>query len=143
MWCWRDGCSRTGQQSNFSMGHMRTHLEPPGYSGKEIPLPRRTPLTCFPAAFNMRGVSIFGQPHHTSTLDIYIHSLTIHPNNRDPSLYDAVRSLIALTRGYIRVLLRRQAWPERSLSTPPSLPSDLPQTLESLRNQSQNRYSGT
>ena len=101
---------------------MCRHLEPsqpPRCSRKEILLPRRNSHVSLPRSgpHYMRGVSIFGQSHHTSTFDIYIHSLSIHPNNRDPPLYDAVRSLVAFTRGYIRVLLRRQAWPERSLST--------------------------
>ena len=53
----------------------------------------------------------------------------IHPCNRDPSLYNAVRSLIASTRGYTRVLLRssreagRHGQNEASLRACTHLPS--------------------
>lgn len=54
----------------------------------------------------MRGV--IPTQEYTPEANIDFH---IHPSNRNPSLYDAVRSLIASTRGYTRVvlLLRAQA----------------------------------
>ena len=63
----------------------------------------------------MRGVSI--PPHeYTRVANMHIHSLSIHPNNRDPSLDDAVRSLVASTRGYTRVVLRLRAQAEKEAS---------------------------
>ena len=63
----------------------------------------------------MRGVSI--PPHeYTRVANMHIHSLSIHPNNRDPSLNDAVRSLVASTRGYTRVVLRLRAQAEKEAS---------------------------
>ncbi|KIJ95400.1 hypothetical protein K443DRAFT_11409 [Laccaria amethystina LaAM-08-1] len=53
----------------------------------------------------MQKVSI--PPHeYTRAANMYIHSLTIHPSNRDPSLYDAVRNTITSTRGYTHLVLR-------------------------------------
>ena len=64
----------------------------------------------------MQGVSI--PPHeYTRAANMYIHSLSIHPSNRDPSLYAAVRSLIASAREYTCVItrLRAQAEEEESM----------------------------
>jgi len=60
----------------------------------------------------MRGVSI--PPHeYTGVANMYTHSLSIHSSNRDPFLYNAVRSLIASTGGYTRVVLRLRAQAEK------------------------------
>lgn len=61
----------------------------------------------------MRGVI---PPHeYTPEANIDFH---IHPSNRNPSLYDAVRSLIATTRGYtcVVLLLRAQAEKEAGMA---------------------------
>ncbi|KAF8148000.1 hypothetical protein B0H34DRAFT_669084 [Crassisporium funariophilum] len=47
---------------------------------------------------------------------MYVHSLSIHPNHRDPSLVDTVRNLTASTRAYTRVLLRLRAQAEKEAS---------------------------
>ncbi|KAF5339725.1 hypothetical protein D9611_009086 [Ephemerocybe angulata] len=79
----------------------------------------------------MRGVST---PSHeyARVAKMYVHSLSVHPNIRDPSLEHTVRSLTASTRAYTRVVLRLRAQAEkeaamssanpatRSGSTPPS-----------------------
>ena len=57
---------------------------------------------------DMRGVI---PPHeYTPVANMCFH---IHPRNRNPSLYNAVRSLIASTCGYTRVLLRLCAQAEK------------------------------
>lgn len=60
----------------------------------------------------MRGVST---PTHeyARVAGIYVHSLTVHPNRRDPSLIDIVRILTASTRAYTRVILRLRAQAEK------------------------------
>ena len=60
----------------------------------------------------MRGVST---PTHeyARVSGMYVHSLTIHPNHRDPSLIDIVRILTASTRAYTRVVLRLRAQAEK------------------------------
>ena len=60
----------------------------------------------------MRGVST---PTHeyARIAGMYVHSLTIHPNHRDPSLIDIVRILTASTRAYTRVVLRLRAQAEK------------------------------
>ena len=60
----------------------------------------------------MRGVST---PTHeyARVAGMYVHSLTIHPNHRDPSLIDIVRVLTASTRAYTRVILRLRAQAEK------------------------------
>ncbi|KAJ2912819.1 hypothetical protein MD484_g7591, partial [Candolleomyces efflorescens] len=80
----------------------------------------------------MRGVST---PSHeyARVAKMYVHSLTVHPNIRDPSLEHTVRCLTASARAYTRVMLRLRAQAEkeaslasstnsggRSGSTPPS-----------------------
>ena len=63
----------------------------------------------------MQGVSI--PPHeYTRAANMYIHSLSIHPSNRDPSLYAAVRSLIASAREYTCVITRLRAQAEEEES---------------------------
>ena len=60
----------------------------------------------------MRGVST---PTHeyARVAGMYVHSLTVHPNHRDPSLLDTVRILTASTRAYTRVILRLRAQAEK------------------------------
>ena len=60
----------------------------------------------------MRGVST---PTHeyARIAGMYAHSLTIHPNQRDPALIDIVRILTASTRAYTRVILRLRAQAEK------------------------------
>ena len=60
----------------------------------------------------MRGVST---PTHeyARVAGMYVHSLTIHPKHRDPSLVDIVRVLTASTRAYTRVILRLRAQAEK------------------------------
>jgi hypothetical protein len=60
----------------------------------------------------MRGVST---PTHeyARIAGMYVHSLTIHPNHRDPSLINIVRILTASTRAYTRVVLRLRAQAEK------------------------------
>ena len=60
----------------------------------------------------MRGVST---PTHeyARIAGMYVQSLTIHPNHRDPSLIDIVRILTASTRAYTRVVLRLRAQAEK------------------------------
>ena len=60
----------------------------------------------------MRGVST---PTHeyARVAGMYVHSLTVHPNHRDPSLGDTVRILTASTRAYTRVILRLRAQAEK------------------------------
>ncbi|EDR00504.1 uncharacterized protein LACBIDRAFT_334125 [Laccaria bicolor S238N-H82] len=78
----------------------------------------------------MRGVSI--PPHeYTRVANMYIHSLSIHPSNRDPSLNDAVRSLVASTRGYTRVVLRLRAQAEKEASIARTKPLYAPAPLSS------------
>ncbi|KAF9531441.1 hypothetical protein CPB83DRAFT_891808 [Crepidotus variabilis] len=63
----------------------------------------------------MRGVST---PTHeyARVAGMYIHSLRVHPNNRDPSLIETVQRLTASTRAYNRVLLRLRAQAEKEAS---------------------------
>ncbi|PPQ78470.1 hypothetical protein CVT25_011865 [Psilocybe cyanescens] len=63
----------------------------------------------------MRGVSI---PSHeyARVAAMHVHSLSIHPNHRDPSLVDTVHALTACTRAYSRVLLRLRAQAEKEAS---------------------------
>ena len=60
----------------------------------------------------MRGVST---PTHeyARVAGMYVHSLTVHPNHRDPSLVDTVRILTSSTRAYTRVILRLRAQAEK------------------------------
>ncbi|KAF8960759.1 hypothetical protein BDZ97DRAFT_1905766 [Flammula alnicola] len=60
----------------------------------------------------MRGVST---PTHeyARVAAMHVHSLKIHPNHRDPSLAETVRSLTASTRAYTRVVLRLRAQAEK------------------------------
>jgi hypothetical protein len=60
----------------------------------------------------MRGVST---PTHeyARIAGMYVHSLTVHPNHRDPTLIDIVRILTASTRAYTRVILRLRAQAEK------------------------------
>ena len=60
----------------------------------------------------MRGVST---PTHeyARVAGMYVHSLTVHPNHRDPTLIDIVRILTASTRAYTRVILRLRAQAEK------------------------------
>lgn len=74
----------------------------------------------------MRGVST---PNHeyARVSAMYIHSLRVHPNNRDPSLVEIVQRLTASTRAYNRVVLRLRAQAEKEASmqssTSPALAS--------------------
>ncbi|KAH9476324.1 hypothetical protein JR316_0011899 [Psilocybe cubensis] len=63
----------------------------------------------------MRGVSI---PNHeyARIAAMHVHSLSIHPNHRDPSLIDTVHAMTACTRAYSRVLLRLRAQAEKEAS---------------------------
>lgn len=67
---------------------------------------------------------------------MHVHSLSIHPNHRDPSLIETVRNLTSSTRAYNRVLLRLRAQAEKeasvyasnsspSASSPPSASSSV------------------
>lgn len=60
----------------------------------------------------MRGVST---PSHeyARVAKMYVHSLSMNPNLRDPSLEHTVRSLTASTRAYTRVVLRLRAQAEK------------------------------
>ena len=60
----------------------------------------------------MRGVST---PTHeyARVAGMYTHSLTMHPNDRDPALIDVVRILTMSTRAYTRVILRLRAQAEK------------------------------
>jgi hypothetical protein len=75
----------------------------------------------------MRGVST---PTHeySRVAAMHVHSLTIHPNNRDPSLAETVQSLTAATRAYTRVLLRLRAQAEKEASIQQSQPPSAPAT---------------
>ncbi|EAU86636.2 hypothetical protein CC1G_07294 [Coprinopsis cinerea okayama7 len=81
----------------------------------------------------MRGVST---PSHeyARVAKMYVHSLTVHPSVRDPSLEHTIRCLTASTRAYTRVVLRLRAQaekeasvasanPQRAASVPPHPPS--------------------
>ena len=61
----------------------------------------------------MRGVSI---PTHeyARVASMYVHSTSIHPNHRDPSLGDTLHALRASTRAYTRVILRLRAQAEKA-----------------------------
>ncbi|KAF5310159.1 hypothetical protein D9619_010235 [Psilocybe cf. subviscida] len=63
----------------------------------------------------MRGVST---PTHeySRVAAMYVHSLGVHPNHRDPSLGETVRNLTSSTRAYNRVLLRLRAQAEKEAS---------------------------
>src|SRR5690349_9796910 len=60
----------------------------------------------------MRGVST---PTHeyARVAGMYVHSLTVHPTMRDPSILDTVRSMTASTRAYTRVIIRLRAQAEK------------------------------
>ena len=75
----------------------------------------------------MRGVST---PTHeySRVAAMHVHSLTIHPNNRDPSLAETVQSLTAATRAYTRVLLRLRSQAEKEASIQQSQPPSAPAT---------------
>ena len=75
----------------------------------------------------MRGVST---PTHeySRVAAMHVHSLTIHPNHRDPSLAETVQSLTAATRAYTRVLLRLRAQAEKEASIQQSQPPSAPAT---------------
>ena len=63
----------------------------------------------------MQGISI--PPYeYTRTANMYFQSLSIHPSNRDPSPYAAVRSLIASAREYTCVMIRLHAQAEEEES---------------------------
>jgi hypothetical protein len=59
---------------------------------------------------------------------MHVHSLTIHPNHRDPSLAETVQSLTAATRAYTRVLLRLRAQAEKEASIQQAQPPSAPAT---------------
>lgn len=63
----------------------------------------------------MRGVST---PTHeyARIAGLYVQSLSIHPNNRDPNVLDTVRALTAAARAYTRVVLRLRAQAEKELA---------------------------
>ncbi|KAF8900742.1 hypothetical protein CPB84DRAFT_1020541 [Gymnopilus junonius] len=63
----------------------------------------------------MRGVSI---PTHeyARVSGMYVHSLSVHPNHRDPSLGDTLQAMKASTRAYTRVILRLRAQAEKEAS---------------------------
>ncbi|KAF8178942.1 hypothetical protein BJ912DRAFT_855925 [Pholiota molesta] len=63
----------------------------------------------------MRGVST---PTHeyARVAAMHVHSLSIHPNHRDPSLVETVRALTSSTRAYSRVILRLRAQAEKEAS---------------------------
>lgn len=75
----------------------------------------------------MRGVST---PSHeyARVAKMYVHSLTVAPSIRDPSLDHTVRCLTASARAYTRVVLRLRAQAEKEASVaaaanpPPPLP---------------------
>lgn len=73
----------------------------------------------------MRGVST---PTHeySRVAAMHVHSLTIHPNHRDPSLAETVQSLTAATRAYTRVLLRLRAQAEKEASIKQAQPTTPP-----------------
>ncbi|KAF5353953.1 hypothetical protein D9756_006935 [Leucocoprinus leucothites] len=60
----------------------------------------------------MRGVST---PTHeyARIANLYVQSLSIHPQARDPMIVDTVRALTASTRAYTRVVLRLRAQAEK------------------------------
>lgn len=60
----------------------------------------------------MRGVST---PTHeyARVAAMHVHSLTLHPNHRDPMLPDIIQTLTASTRAYTRVILRLRAQAEK------------------------------
>ncbi|XP_006456269.1 hypothetical protein AGABI2DRAFT_195461 [Agaricus bisporus var. bisporus H97] len=60
----------------------------------------------------MRGVST---PTHeyARIAGLYVQSLSIHPNNRDPDVLDTVRALTASARAYTRVVLRLRGQAEK------------------------------
>ncbi|TFK32365.1 hypothetical protein BDQ12DRAFT_701187 [Crucibulum laeve] len=60
----------------------------------------------------MRGVST---PTHeyARVANMYVHSLSVHPDHRDPLLYETVRSYTAATRAYTRVVLRLRVQAEK------------------------------
>ena len=75
----------------------------------------------------MRGVST--PTHEYSRIAaMHVHSLTIHPNHRDPSLAETVQSLTAAARAYTRVLLRLRAQAEKEASMQPVQPPSTPAT---------------
>lgn len=63
----------------------------------------------------MRGVST---PTHeyARIANLYVQSLSIHPNNRDPEVLDTVRALTASARAYTRVVLRLRVQAEKELA---------------------------
>jgi hypothetical protein len=69
----------------------------------------------------MRGVST---PSHeyARVSKMYVHSLSVHPDIRDPSLEHTVRSLTASTRAYTRVVLRLRAQAEKEAAVAASNP---------------------
>jgi len=44
---------------------------------------------------------------------MHVHSLTLHPNHRDPMLPETIQILTASTRAYTRVILRLRAQAEK------------------------------
>lgn len=60
----------------------------------------------------MRGVST---PSHeyARVAKLYVHSLSVHPEHRDPGLIDVLHGLAASTRAYTRVVLRLRAQAEK------------------------------
>lgn len=69
----------------------------------------------------MRGVST---PSHeyARVAKMYVHSLSMHPDIRDPSLEHTVHCLTASTRAYTRVVLRLRAQAEKEASVAASNP---------------------
>jgi hypothetical protein len=49
--------------------------------------------------------------------DLYVKSLSLHPTQRDPTLYDMVRRLTAATRSYSRIVLRLRAHAEKEAAS--------------------------
>ena len=75
----------------------------------------------------MRGVI---PPHeYTPVAKMCFH---IHPGNRNPSLYNAVRSLIASTRAYTLVLLRLRAQAEKQAGMARTKPLYAPAPISPL-----------
>ena len=49
--------------------------------------------------------------------DLYVKSLSLHPTQRDPGLYDMVRRLTAATRSYSRIVLRLRVHAEKDAAS--------------------------
>ncbi|CAA7270483.1 unnamed protein product [Cyclocybe aegerita] len=90
-------------------------LKPVGYSRWSWDDKEPLSLSLQDLSDYMRGVST---PTHeyARVAGMYVHSLSIHPNHRDPFLEDTVRSMTSSTRAYTRVLLRLRAQAEKEAS---------------------------